>query len=83
MLDLKAQLAQKEAEAARLKERIKKQDAAQKIVIGGLILSVARENTKTAQWLLNLIHHKIKRKEDLKRIQSLIAELTEIASKDV
>jgi len=31
---------------ARLKDRIKKQDAGQKIVIGGLVLSIAREKAK-------------------------------------
>ena len=46
MTDLRQQIAQKEDELARLKDRIKKQDAGQKIVIGGLVLSIARENQK-------------------------------------
>ena len=73
MTDLRQQIAQKEDELARLKDRIKKQDAGQKIVIGGLVLSIARENPKIAEWLLGEINS---RKEDLKRIEPLVAELS-------
>lgn len=76
MADLRQQIAQKEDELARLKERIKKQDAGQKIVIGGLVLSIARENPKIAEWLLGEINNRVTRKEDLKRIQPLIDELS-------
>lgn len=76
MTDLRQQIAQKEDELARLKERIKKQDAGQKIVIGGLVLSIARENPKIAEWLLGEINNRVTRKEDLKRIQPLIDELS-------
>lgn len=76
MTDLRQQIAQKEDELARLKERIKKQDAGQKIVIGGLVLSIARENPKIAEWLLGEINNRVTRKEDLKRIEPLIDELS-------
>ena len=69
-------IAQKEDELARLKDRIKKQDAGQKIVIGGLVLSIARENPKIAEWLLGEINSRVTRKEDLKRIEPLVAELS-------
>lgn len=77
MTDLRQQIAQKEDELARLKERIKKQDAGQKIVIGGLVLSIARENPQIAEWLLGEINNRVTRKEDLKRIQPLIDELSQ------
>ena len=73
MTDLRQQIAQKEDELARLKDRIKKQDAGQKIVIGGLVLSIARENPKIAEWLLGEINSRVTRKEDLKRIVLLVA----------
>lgn len=76
MTDLRQQIAQKEDELARLKDRIKKQDVGQKIVIGGLVLSIARENPKIAEWLLGEINSRVTRKEDLKRIEPLVAELS-------
>ena len=47
-----------------------------KIVIGGLVLSIARENPKIAEWLLGEINSRVTRKEDLKRIEPLVAELS-------
>lgn len=79
MADLKQQLAQKQDELARLKERMKKQDAGQKIVIGGLVLAEARSNPKIAEWLINLAKEKV-REVDLKRIQPALDELIKTLS---
>lgn len=75
MTELNQKKAQIEAELARIKERIKKQDAGQKIVFGGLVLSIAKEDPKFAEWLVGQANNRITRKEDLKRIQPIIEEL--------
>jgi hypothetical protein len=79
MADLKQQLAQQQDAVARLKEKIKKQDTAQKIIIGGLVMSIARENEKIAEWLVKEINNRVTRETDLKRVQPIIDELKKVS----
>lgn len=44
MATLEQQLAELEQKTARIKDKIKKQDTAEKVVIGGMMLAYARKN---------------------------------------
>ena len=55
MADLEQQLAQLEKKANLLKERIKKQDTAEKVVIGGMMLAYARKSPANAKRLRDSI----------------------------
>ena len=74
MAKLEQQLAEAEAKLARLKEKAKKQDTAEKVVIGGMMLAYARKNPTNAKRLLELIQTEI-REQDLKRVQRAVNEL--------
>lgn len=75
MATLKQQLAEAEAKVARLKEKAKKQDTAEKVVIGGMMLAYARKNPNNAKRLLELMQTEL-REQDLKRVQRAIDELS-------
>lgn len=72
MATLEQQLA--EAKVARLKEKAKKQDTAEKVVIGGMMLAYARKSPNNAKRLLELIKTEL-REQDLKRVQRAVNEL--------
>ena len=55
MADLEQQLAQLEQKTARLKDRIKRQDTAEKVVIGGMMLAYARKSPANAKRLLDIM----------------------------
>lgn len=75
MATLEQQLAEAEAKVARLKEKAKKQDTAEKVVIGGMMLAYARKNPINAKRLLELIQTEL-REQDLKRVQRAVNELS-------
>lgn len=75
MATLEQQIAQKQDELTRLKEKAKKQENAQKIVLGGMLLSVARKNNDVAKMVLNMINKEINRDTDKKRLESVVSEL--------
>lgn len=79
-LTLEQKIAQKEDEIARLKEQARKKESGQKIVIGGLMLSVAKDDSRVAKQLLELIESKVTRKTDLKRLDNVIDDLRKKAS---
>jgi hypothetical protein len=56
MATLEQQLAELEQKTARLKDRIKKQDTAEKVVIGGMMLAYARKHPANAKRLLDIMH---------------------------
>lgn len=74
MVTLEQQLAEAEAKVARLKEKAKKQDTAEKVVIGGMMLAYARKNPNNAKRLLELMQTEL-REQDLKRVQRAVSEL--------
>lgn len=57
------------------KKKARKAEARQKIILGGLLMSKARQNEKTKQWLLHAIETEISREADKKTLAPLIAEL--------
>lgn len=74
MATLEQQLAELEQKTARLKDKIKKQDIAEKVVIGGMMLAYARKNPNNAKRLLELIQTEL-REQDFKRVQRAVNEL--------
>ena len=77
---IEQKIAQKEDEINRLKEQKRKKETGQKVIIGGLMLSVAKNDSKVAKQLLELIESKIERKSDLKRLDDVIANLQKKAN---
>ena len=75
MATLEQQIAQKQDELARLKEKAQKQENAQKIVLGGMLLSVARKNNDVARMVLDMISKEVNRDTDKERLESVVSEL--------
>lgn len=80
-LTLEQQIAKKEKDLALLKEKMRKAENGQKIIIGGMMLSIAKKDPIAAQRLLTLINEKVTRKTDISRLESVIIELEEVAKK--
>lgn len=81
MATLEQQIAEQQDRLARLKEKAQKQENAQKIVLGGMVLSVARNNPQFAQNLLSMINREVNRDTDKKRLESIVIELQQVISK--
>ena len=79
-LTLEQQIAQKQDELARLKEKANQLSNAQKIVLGGMVLSVARKDKNFASQLLAMMNTEINRDTDKKRLVSVFDELKEIVN---
>ena len=75
MATLEQQLAELEQKTARLKDKIKKQDTAEKVVIGGMMLAYARKHPANAKRLLDIMHSEL-REQDLKRVDRAKNELS-------
>jgi len=74
-LTLEQQIAQKEAELARLRERSRALETGQKIIIGGMLIAEARKDARIRKWLLETASKTITRDVDQKRLMPLILEL--------
>lgn len=80
-LTLEQKIAQSEDKTARLKEQARKMENGQKIITGGMMLSLARNNPQRAKTLLEDIKEQVTKKTDLERMQPIIDELTAIVNK--
>lgn len=80
MNTIEQKIARKEAELNRLKEQSRKLENGQKIITGGMMLSIARKDTQRAKTLLEDINREVTKKADLDRMQSVIDELKAIIS---
>ena len=80
MATLEQQIAQKQDELNRLKEKARTQENGQKIVLGGMVLSVARKNPQFARQLLGMISTEINRDTDKKRLENIIDELKSLVN---
>lgn len=80
MATLEQQIAQKQDELNRLKEKAQKKENAQKIVLGGMLLSVARKNNDVARMVLDMINKEVNRDTDKKRLESVVNELQIVAN---
>lgn len=58
-----------------LRNNKRKEEASRKIIIGGMMISLAKKDKAIASQLLNLIEKNITREADKKRIQPLVDEL--------
>lgn len=81
MNTIEQKIARKEAELNRLKEQSRKLENGQKIITGGMMLSIARNNPQRAKTLLEDINREVTKKADLDRMKSVIDELKAIISK--
>ena len=81
MITLEQKIAQKEDELNRLKEQSRKLENGQKIIVGGMYLSIARKDTQRAKTLLEDIKMEVTKKTDLDRMKPIIDELEAIISK--
>ena len=80
MNTIEQKIARKEAELNRLKEQSRKLENGQKIITGGMMLSIARKDTQRAKTLLEDINREVTKKTDLDRMKSVIDELEAIIS---
>lgn len=80
MATIEQKIAKKEAELSRLKEQSRKLENGQKIITGGMMLSIARKDTQRAKTLLEDINREVTKKADLERMRSVIDELKAIIS---
>ena len=78
MATLEQQIAQKQDELNRLKEKAKTLENGQKIVLGGMVLSVARKDKNFANQLLAMMKTEINRDTDKKRLENVISELKKV-----
>lgn len=83
MPTIEQKIARKQDELNRLKTKQRKLETGQKVVIGGMMLSLAKDDHQIAEQLLNLIGKHITRKTDLDRLESVIDDLTVTRSKGV
>ena len=81
MATLEQKIAQKEKELARLKEKSRKLETGQKVVIGGMMLSLARNDIQRAKTLLSDIKIQVNKKTDVDRLKPIIDELEKMVSK--
>jgi len=68
-------IAQLEDKIARLRKQDRALENGQKIVIGGMMIALAKKDPKAAQRLIELIEQNVTRDIDKKRIEPLIEEL--------
>lgn len=80
-LTLEQKIAQSQDKTARLKEQARKLENGQKIITGGMSLSIARKDPERAKMLLNDYRNEVTKKTDLERIQPIIDELQAVIDK--
>ena len=79
MATLEEKIASKEAQLNALKEKKRETENGQKIIIGGMMLAMARKNPQVARKMLDWIATEVNRYTDKKRLLSLVNELKKIA----
>lgn len=75
MPTIEQKIARKQDELNRLKTKQRKLETGQKVIIGGMMLSLAKDDPQIAEQLLNFIGKNITRKTDLDRLEDVITEL--------
>jgi|TARA_R110002124_G_C8954740_1_gene513589 hypothetical protein len=81
MATLEQKIAQKEDELARLKAQSRKLENGQKIIIGGMMLSIARRDDRFAEMVLDNIKREIDKISDLNRLEPVMIELQALVDK--
>ncbi len=72
---IEQQIADKEAQLTRLRDQKRQLETGQKVILGGLLLSEAKEDAKIRTWLLRRATAKVTREADVKRLAPLLEEL--------
>lgn len=80
MTTLEQKIARAEDEVARLKAKKRETYIGQEIIIGGMVLSLAKNNYDLARFLLDNVKTKITRKADLRRLESVIEDLEKVVN---
>ncbi|MDN3454364.1 MULTISPECIES: hypothetical protein [unclassified Psychrobacter] len=75
MPTIEQKIARKQDELNRLKTKQRKLETGQKVIIGGMMLSLAKEDPQIAEQLLKWIEGNITRKTDLDRLEDVTTEL--------
>jgi hypothetical protein len=65
------QIAELETQIARLRERKRKEENGQKIILGGMLLASARHDPKMAAWMIKEAKKGVTRDIDKKRLAPL------------
>lgn len=68
-------IAQLEDKIARLRKQDRALENGQKIIVGGMMITLAKKDSKAAQRLIELIEQNVTRDVDKKRIEPLLQEL--------
>ena len=68
-------IAQLENKIARLRKQDRALENGQKIIVGGMMITLAKKDSKAAQRLIELIEQNVTRDVDKKRIEPLLQEL--------
>ena len=82
MLTIEQKLAKNEAERNRLMAKKNSLENGQKIIIGGMFLSLAKTNTGIAKFILENANNHVTRPADIKRIEPLLDELRQVVAKN-
>lgn len=82
MLTIEQKLARNEAERNRLMAKKNSLETGQKVIIGGMFLSLAKTNTGIAKFILENANTHITRPADIKRIEPLLEELKQAMVSD-
>ena len=80
MTNIEQRIARKESELQILKTKARKLETGQKILIGGMMLSLARNDANIAKLLLDKISNEIAKTTDKKRVESVVIELKKIVA---
>jgi hypothetical protein len=75
MPTLEQRIAQKENELAKLREKSRKLENAQKIILGGMLIQAARKDPRIRAWLLDAVEKSVTREADRKRLKPILDEL--------
>jgi len=79
MKKIEQKIAALEAQLAREKSRLSKEKRAietgQKVILGGMLISMARKDPQARAWVIRQIRAQVTREIDLKRLQPLLEEL--------
>jgi hypothetical protein len=75
---LEQKIAALDAKIARLRHQSRKLETGQKIILGGMLLNAARQNSTVREWLLKEVQRAVTRDVDQKRLSPLLDELSKL-----
>lgn len=75
---LEQKIAEAEANLAKLKDKSRKEETGQKIILGGMLINAAKSEVKIRDWLIKEVEKTVKREIDIKRLKPLLDELAKI-----